>query len=187
MRGLSSPRRVIIVVLTIALIVSASLLVNSLAGPSHGTLQPAPVTIADRATQARVASGKYLLFDYPSTFAQRPAQASGQIIESFSLASTAAPIANIFVSVMPLPDGNIKDNTAFSMRLANSQFYTAGSVLAGGQSFPVFSDRRGGYQKLAFAQNGQRLATISLTCASSQDAVKLDNTLKTILASLRWK
>lgn len=171
-------------------IIGAGLAVyGSLSSPVNGSVNsPAPATKSTTAPTLAHAQGSYASFSYPSTYSKAAASPpAGTMVEAFALANRGAvPPADIDVSILQLPSGQLADDGSYHYRQVDPSKYRPETWTIAGASVPIMDDTSGGYAKVAFLVHGQLVAEISVSCTSSADSTTLDNDLKIVITNFKW-
>jgi len=174
----------------IAVVISAGFWIvdRSFSSPAQGVIniQPPMQTNPTAESETSVASGKYISFNYPSSFKTRAvAKPANNLLESFSFNTIVMPFTNMDITITNLPGGSLNADSGYVFRLQNPGLYKPDTVFVSNQTFQAFIDQTSSYGIVAYAPSGSWLATISLTGSGAQTD-QIGQTLKTVLASLKW-
>lgn len=152
---------------------------------SQTTLKPA----ATAAPSAPVSvSGNYVSFSRPADYTPIAGdKLSDALFENFAYANRKLlPAADLYVSVVPLPSGNLADDSSYHFRQLNPDKYQPEAWDVGGVQVPLMDQTGGGFYKVAYVAHGSLAAEVALSCGSSANDSTLNNDLKTVLTSLKW-
>ncbi len=186
------PRRLIVFGILAIVIVAAIIGVKQVIGGSaEGTITTTGTTqqaAAEPATTMVAEQGKYASFNYPSYFTpQKSEPAITPVLVNYNYIKSQIGSWQLAIQISSLSTGNLDDNGSYHYRKITPSQYVFTTQTVNGKSVPFVTDKTlGGYNQVAYLTNGSKVASVSLLGSNGQDTAKMDEALKSILASWQW-
>lgn len=185
------PRRLILICTVTVIVVAAIIGVKQFVGGSaEGTITPGTPKQAavEPATTMVAEQGKYASFNYPSYFTpQKSEPAISPVLTNYNYLRSQIGSWQLAIQISSLSTGNLDDNGGYHYRKVTPSQYVFTTQTINGKGVPFITDKtQGGYNQVAYINNGSKVASVSLMGSSAQDTDKLNEALKSILSSWQW-
>lgn len=170
-------------------VAGAIVLLNRVSSLAEGSITPGPTSTvtANDIPNNNAVQGKLAGFKLPSGFNATPTTTSGSMLESFNFSKGHTPMWTLSIQIKPLPSGRLADSSGYQLRKSQPQQYQEEYINTHGTNVVVMADMSGGFNKVAFLQHGDKLATVALSCPSNIDATALQQTLESVVQSWQWR
>jgi len=145
---------------------------------------------SDSMGKTAAVTGAYAAFSYYSSLfkSERTLPISGNIVATYGYEHQSDTPWQLTITVNFLPNGNMRDDSAYYDMMQNPDRYSSSSETVNGNMATIMSDTTvAGYDKTAFLFHGSYSADISLSSDDVQDTTQQQAVLTGVLQSWQWK
>jgi len=184
-------KKVIIPLVIILVIVGAMLLlIRSLNSPAEGVVGVTSQKNANEPPPSpKKLSGKYIAFKYPNRYEQIAKNSTSASLEHWTLYGRQAlgpgPSAQISVIVTTLPNGGVKEDSAYKLYAAFPDKYKLTETTQDNEKVIIGTANGAEYIRTALWEHKNLLLTVAFS--SNQENEQLVTEMNALLASVDWK
>jgi hypothetical protein len=167
----------VVVVAAVALVAPSSL-------PSVGKITEVHVSAAAQPAPDRHLNGRYFALTYPAAFSSSTEVGDATALEQYRFIGASPSAASLAVTIHPLPDGQLMNDSSYHLRsIEPDQYHETIVTVAAGQAHIM--SRVDGSESTAFLAHDDKLATIAVTAA--QSSPNLQAQAIALAATFRWR
>lgn len=179
-------KRILIVIPIILIIGVVVLIILWAQAPSRGRVSP--VSAANKPVHApsiKELNGNYLSFQYGGEYTARAEAPRDSALERHALAASTHYHKQILVSVVTLPDGQLRSNGDYVYRQKSTNLYTNRKFQTKGEVVDVWV-KRDGTEQTVMVPRGDKAAVVSLVTGPGAN-VDLTTEMNALLMTLEWE